>query len=444
MGGNNNFMSKKGWNPSNMANQVKVGEAEAAAIRIRKEEAKKEEEVRKERAQEAIKREQAIAAGRPINTRVDWMYEGPSSGQNGTKEELEAVLLGKSRIDRFVKGNEGENLKKGAEIGVGGIGTGGGEAQTVSAARDIASKVREDPMLAIKRQEQAAYERMMSDPRQRERLLQAIGGPKPAEKERKHRHHHRRHRDEQDGDNRRDNKRRRTDSEDRDRRHRHSRRRSRSRTPERRRSSPGRDRRRDEPERDSRRRRSFSRSRSPPRRRRSPTDSRSPPPRRRSPSPPLRRRSPSPRRMSRSPPPRRRSPSPRRRHSPPRWRDGPSRHDGRAADRPNGRSYQPRPSAPAAPPISAEEQKAEMERRLAAMQADATSLDIDREKRLAALAEREKADREAEMTQAMKAQKYGGKADFVNGLHRQAGERDLGDRLGAMKAGRRLEGRGSE
>ena len=74
------------------------------------------------------------------------------------------------------------------------------------------------------------------------------------------------------------------------------------------------------------------------------------------------------------------------------------------------------------------------------MQADATSLDIDRERRLAALAEREQADREAEMAQALKAQKYGGKADFVHGLHRQAGERDLGDRLGAMKAGRRLEG----
>lgn len=425
-----------------MANQVKVGEAEAAAIRIRKEEAKKEEEVRKERAQEAIKREQAIAAGRPINTRVDWMYEGPSSGQNGTKEELEAVLLGKSRIDRFVKGNEGENLKKGAEIGVGV--TGGSEAQTVSAARDIASKVREDPMLAIKRQEQAAYERMMSDPRQRERLLQAIGGPKPEKDERKHRHHRRRHRDDRDDDRSRDHKRRRTDSEDRDRRHRHSRRRSRSRTPERRRSSPGRDRRRDEPERDSRRRRSYSRSRSPPRRRRSLSDSRSPPTRHRSPSPPSRRYSPSPRRDSRPPTPRRRSPSPRRGHSPPR-----RRYDDRNSGRPNGRynarpSYPPRQSQPSTPSISAEEQKAEMERKLAAMQADATSLDIDREKRLAALAEREKADREAEMAQAMKAQKYGGKADFVNGLHKQAGERDLGDRLGAMKAGRRLEGRDRE
>ena len=157
MGGNNNFMSKKGWNPSNMANQVKVGEAEAAAIRIRKEEAKKEEEVRKERAQEAIKREQAIAAGRPINTRVDWMYEGPSSGQNGTKEELEAVLLGKSRIDRFVKGNETEGMKKDADVGP--------AAQSINMARDIQNKVREDPMLAIKRQEQQAYEKMMSDPK---------------------------------------------------------------------------------------------------------------------------------------------------------------------------------------------------------------------------------------------------------------------------------------
>lgn len=438
MGGNNNFMSKKGWNPSNMANQVKVGEAEAAAIRIRKEEAKKEEEVRKERAQEAIKREQAIASGRPINTRVDWMYEGPSSGQSGTKEELEAVLLGKSRIDRFVKGNEVDSMKKDADVGVGAL-------QTVNMARDIASKVREDPMLAIKRQEQAAYEKMMSDPRMRERLLQTIGGPKKEERsEKKHRHHHRRHRDERD-DVGRDHKRRRTDSEDRNRRHRHSRRRSRSRTPERRRAlSPGRDSRREEPERDSRRRRSYSKSRSPPRRRRSPSDSRSPPPRHRSRSPAPRKRSPSPRRESRSPPTRRRSPpsSPRRRSPSPRRRDDRATrggHNNTNAGRYNDRpSYPPRQLAP--PSISAEEQKAEMERKLAAMQADATELDLDREKRLAALAEREAADREAEMKQAMKAQKYGGKADFVNGLHKVAGERSLGDRIGGMKAGRRLEG----
>ena len=80
-----------------------------------------------------------------------------------------------------------------------------------------------------------------------------------------------------------------------------------------------------------------------------------------------------------------------------------------------------------------------MERKLAAKQADATLLDVDREKRLAALSEREKADREAEMAQAMKAQKYGGKADFVNGLHKVAGDKSLGDRIGGLKAGRRFE-----
>lgn len=69
------------------------------------------------------------------------------------------------------------------------------------------------------------------------------------------------------------------------------------------------------------------------------------------------------------------------------------------------------------------------------MQQDASALDEDREKRLSALAEQEKAVREAEDKARAKSSKYGDKGDFVNGLHRKAGDMSLGDRLGRGRQG---------
>jgi len=69
------------------------------------------------------------------------------------------------------------------------------------------------------------------------------------------------------------------------------------------------------------------------------------------------------------------------------------------------------------------------------MQQDASTLDEAREKRLAALAEREKADREAEDRARAKSSKYGDKGDFINGLHRKAGDMGLADRIGRGRQG---------
>jgi hypothetical protein len=69
------------------------------------------------------------------------------------------------------------------------------------------------------------------------------------------------------------------------------------------------------------------------------------------------------------------------------------------------------------------------------MQQDASALDEDREKRLAALAEQEKAARDAEDKARAKSSKYGDKGDFVNGLHRKAGDMGLADRIGRGRQG---------
>ncbi len=69
------------------------------------------------------------------------------------------------------------------------------------------------------------------------------------------------------------------------------------------------------------------------------------------------------------------------------------------------------------------------------MQQDATRLDIDREKRLAALAERENAEHEAEDKARARSSKYGDKGDFINGLHKKAGSMGLADRIGRGRQG---------
>ncbi|KAK5937842.1 RNA-splicing factor [Knufia obscura] len=379
MGGDLNL--KKSWHPSLMSNQKKVWEEEQKAL----EERKKIEQIRKERDEERQLQElqdlQEAAGGKKRQTRVDWMYSGPSSGQTGTTEETEAFLLGKRRVDTLLQGKEKESLQKAASqdafIAV----------QNANTARDTALKVRDDPLLAIKKQEQAAYEAMMSDPIKRRMLLRAAGKdeePEPERKRRKHHHHSSRHKD-RDEDSRS--------------RHRSSRHES------------------DHHER-SRWRRRVSRSHSP---------SRSPTSEQRS-----RRRS-SPRSSRRSPPgdSRHRSRSPyRERNSDHTLHKARSWHNSRQKSRSRSRSPQQRRSSP-----KEDDSRAA---KLAAMQQDATDLDVQRQRRLQEIAEREQRTAAQEnKARAQNARHGGGRADFVNGFHKRAGDMSLSERVGRQRHSRR-------
>lgn len=372
---------KKSWHPVLMSNQRRVWEEEKKALDERKRTEQRVKELKEERAKEEIQAKLEAAGSRKRVDRVDWMYQGPSSGQAGTTEEMEGYLLGKRRIDGLIKGTEHKQLEKQASQ------DSFMALQNANTLRDTASKIREDPMLAIKKQEQAAYEAMMNDPIKRRQLLAIAGKGEETKvkKEKKHRRHHHRHREDSEDDRR--HKRRRRDDDERD---------YRSSRPERRRRSDSYSRRSASPE---RRDRDYDRRR----RNSSSEDSISP-----------------------SPDRRRRSPDRRKSYSD---RDDRSR-------RSNGHVYGRRDDrGPPPPRENSEDKEAERQRKLAAMQQDASSLDIDRERRLAALAEQEKAAREADDRARARSSKYGDKGDFVNGLHRQAGEMALGDRIGRGRQG---------
>ncbi|KAI0101365.1 Pre-mRNA splicing factor-domain-containing protein [Nemania sp. FL0031] len=404
MGGD--LQLKKSYHPALLKNQAKVYEAEKAALSERKKTEARIQEIKEERAQKEIQEKLEAAGGRKRIDRVDWMYQGPSDGQGGTTEELEGFLLGKRRIDTILtRGADNDNLKKQASYD--------SLAAPLSAAvnaRDVAAKVREDPLLAIKRREQEAYEAMMNDPIKRRQLLALMGQSDEKQssrgKEERHSKRHR-HRHRSQSREHRHRRHRRSDSRDRDesrdREHRYHGRDSNDRSDSRERQESRRDhhkRRRStsrdgyKAERGHNERSYRDRSRSPRRSDRDERDDR----RHRdySPQPPRDRR---------------RNPS-----------DDEDRRDSRDYRRPSGyrggpgnrRTGGPNGSRPTSDTAAAEERA----RKLAAMQEAATDLDKDRQVRLASIEEKERQAREADDTARARSGKYGDQ-EFVNGLRRK-------------------------
>lgn len=411
--GGNDLNLKKSWHPQLMTNQRRVYDAEQAALQERKATEARIEEIRRERQIEETQKQLEAAGGPKRLNRVEWMYQGPNDG--GRDEySSEAFLLGKRRIDSILRGDDAKKVEKTA--GPEAV----GPAPVVASARDVAAKIREDPLVAIKRQEQEAYQAMMKDPSKRRQLMAQMGiaEEKPAkEKERKHRsHRHRSHRHRDDDDRRRRDysrersysPKRRYDDSDYE-RERKRRRRSDSRDGVRDRTRRGSAERLDKRDgcRDERSPSPVGRSNSDDRHERRED-------RRERPRSPVRRYDSDDRKERRDERRRERSRSPARRF------DSRDRRQGR----PNGRAERP------AVTNDAEERA----RKLAAMQDAATDLDKIREERLAALAEKESAERKADDEARAKSQKYGGR-DFANRLHNSAGNESLADRIGRGRQG---------
>ncbi|KAJ7161373.1 Pre-mRNA splicing factor-domain-containing protein [Mycena crocata] len=169
MGGGDLNM-KKSWHPLLLKNQERVWIEEKKAL----EEKKKLDQLRKEKEEERqmqeLQRLQEEQTGKKRTEKLEWMYSTPATGTSQNSNDLEDYLLGKKRVDKILTADE--NAKVGAAhknfIAV----------QNANNARDIAAKIREDPLLAIKQQEQAAYQALMSNPL-RLREMQERNGIKP-------------------------------------------------------------------------------------------------------------------------------------------------------------------------------------------------------------------------------------------------------------------------
>ncbi|KAK7064061.1 Cir-N domain-containing protein [Favolaschia claudopus] len=397
MGGGDLNM-KKSWHPLLLKNQEQVWLKEKEAL----EEKKKLDQLRKEKEEERqlqeLQRLQEEKTGKKRTEKLEWMYATPATGSSQNPNDLEDYLLGKKRVDKILTADE--NAKLGAShknfIAV----------QNANTVRDIAAKIREDPLFAIKQQEQAALEALKANPL-RLRELQERNGIKPKKdkkakklekEERKRLKHERKHR-KNERDSRSlspaDNRYGRSEH------HSHSRRspspaysRSRSRSP-----LPSRHRYSDSARRDrspSPRRNDYSRrerSYTPPSDERRRRDSRSRSPVRDNHSSKQVRVWP---RSDDSD-----DAAPSRRRSSPDYRDGANGKRPRSPsparyrdDRNGGYAKRPRMSPPPPPPPRNMADKATENRaaRLAAMSANATSMGVERQERLARMLEKEKAE----------------------------------------------------
>lgn len=397
MGGDLNL--KKSWHPQLRKNQERVWKEETAALEERKQIEKLRKEREEERDLENLRKLQESAGGKIAQKRVDWMYSGPSGDGAGVTEEREGYLLGKRRIDHLLQNNEVKaSLSKGAAASIDTVGEG---TNNVGTARDIQSKISQDPLLAIQKQKMEMQLKMMKEAQKRAKSDER----RTKEKERKHKHRH----------SRRDRSRSRDSEDERERRHRH-RHRSRSRSPRRHRSDRDEYRRRERSiSRDSaddrdRRHRHERRSRSPRRGDRYDRDDRKHQSRRSD--------SRSPRRHDRDDRDTRNNRDSFRRCSPTPYRR-PPRHE-----RPE---YRPRPQRPVEEPAQSGESAAD---KLAKMQAEAEALEIQRKERVRA---QEAKDAEEEEKHR---KKLDGGQRFASGMRMKATEDlDLGDVMARGRAG---------
>lgn len=152
---------KKSWHPLTKRNQERVWKAEQLNEQERKKMEQLKRELEEERSLEELKRLQEKGGLRKASNRLEWMYEGGAAearkGARGNghsiDEDMEAILLGKRRIDELFNdknGGTGEpvnNLMGGVLAGTGTTAFGA----KANSAVDEQAKQREDPLHVVRK-----------------------------------------------------------------------------------------------------------------------------------------------------------------------------------------------------------------------------------------------------------------------------------------------------
>jgi len=158
---------KKSWHPLLLKNQERVWLEEKRAL----EEKKKLDQLRKEKEEERqlqeLQRLQEEQTGKKRTEKLEWMYATPATGSSQNPNDLEDYLLGKKRVDKMLIADENSKLAASHKSFI--------AVQNANTSRDIAAKIREDPLLAIKQQEQSAYQALLSNPLRLAKMRKDLG-----------------------------------------------------------------------------------------------------------------------------------------------------------------------------------------------------------------------------------------------------------------------------
>ncbi|KAG3076121.1 hypothetical protein PI124_g20083 [Phytophthora idaei] len=184
------FLSKKSWHTANLRNVEKVWIAEQKHAAEEKKVAELRKNIEEERQLQELRQLQAARGDKSAAVeRLDWMYEGPSAAREKTAEEY---LLGKE-----YKGEDEKAAKVDVDLST--TTKYGSLALTKSAlpANDAFQRLNEDPMMLIRKRQQAAREQVLKNPVKMKRIKDEVGrlkedkmarkkAKKAAKKEKKH------------------------------------------------------------------------------------------------------------------------------------------------------------------------------------------------------------------------------------------------------------------
>ncbi|CAK4601649.1 unnamed protein product [Aphanomyces euteiches] len=158
------FLAKKSWHTSNLSNVEKVWKAEQKAALEEKKLAEWKKNIEEERQLKELRELQAKASGKPANAveRVDWMYEGPMAGSQREKT-AEEYLLGKEYQEK-----PDENVLKQLSSRPGAL------YMNAPKVNDSFSRLNEDPMMVIKKQQKSAQLNILKNPVKMKRIKDKV------------------------------------------------------------------------------------------------------------------------------------------------------------------------------------------------------------------------------------------------------------------------------
>lgn len=161
------FLNKKSWHVNTKKNEEKVWLRQQAAAKEALRVAELQKQLNEERKLEEIQRlerESGRSTAPPRAPRIDWMYEGPGAAMPGTAEAVAtAVDDAKKKQEDALLGRTAAAMPPAAAEGVAGIGKGDDGSPVVDddsirhelSLRDAEAKLREDPLLVMKRRQAA-------------------------------------------------------------------------------------------------------------------------------------------------------------------------------------------------------------------------------------------------------------------------------------------------
>ncbi|CAG8831275.1 2348_t:CDS:2, partial [Gigaspora margarita] len=151
---------KKSWHPLLIKNQERVWKEEQKALEEQKKLTQLMKEKEEERQLQELRKLQESAGGRKGPERLDWMYAaGPNQSSSAKAQELEDFLLGKKSVGKLIDNSTAlSKLSESKDVFTSAMNP------NANSYRDTQSKIREDPLLLIKKTEQANIKAIFTNP----------------------------------------------------------------------------------------------------------------------------------------------------------------------------------------------------------------------------------------------------------------------------------------